>query len=48
MELEICLFNSLRKYSADGMIFRMSVPQGTTTANLIDSPSRCSSLMSMR
>ena len=35
MELEVCLFNSLRKYSANGMVFRMTVPPGTTVADLV-------------
>ena len=35
MELEVCLFNSLRKYSANGMVFRTSVPPGTTMADLL-------------
>ena len=35
MELEVCLFNSLRKYSAVGMVFRTRVPPGTTVADLL-------------
>jgi sulfur carrier protein ThiS len=35
MELEVCLFNSLCKYSANGMVFRTQVPEGTTVAELL-------------
>jgi sulfur carrier protein ThiS len=35
MELEICLYNSLRKYGAGDMIFRTMLPEGTTVADLL-------------
>jgi molybdopterin converting factor small subunit len=31
----VCLFNSLRKYSADGMVFRTHLPDGATVADLL-------------
>jgi len=35
MELEICLFNSLRKYGTGDMIFRKILPEGATVAELL-------------
>ena len=35
MELEICLFNSLRKYRSGEAIFRAVLPEGTTVGELL-------------
>jgi len=35
MELEVCLFNSLRKYGAGAMVFPAYLPDGATVAELL-------------